>query len=232
MVKRFYMRQKLSEIAQGFRPAFGKSKQDMKAAIEAQVVLPRISTLLDLANETNSLLAFEINNGCMGPVDQLIDDLRKTILENKVVYSPSIAEDGAVDRLWINLLRLGLFDELLHLVNQLDLPLRPEAKMFADFCAREYDSSKKRGEAYRARHPNSDVFTLGCIVWGDEYVGNFLRYNLRSMLSENNLPALGGQGQVVFSIVTDAAGERHIRQHPMFGKLADIADFEFIIDSG
>jgi glycosyltransferase domain-containing protein len=223
------MRQRLSEIAQGFRPAFGKSKQDMKAAAEAQVVLPRISTLLDLANETDSLLAFEINNGCLGPVDQLIDDLRKTILENKVVYAPSISEDDAVERLWINLLRLGLFDELLHLVNQLDLPLRTEARTFADFCAREYDASKKRGEAYRARHPNSDIFTMGCIVWGNEYVGNFLRYNLRSMLSENNLPALGGQGQVVFSIVTDAAGERHIRQHPMFGKLAEIADFEFIM---
>ena len=73
---------------------------------------------------------------------------------------------------------------------------------------------------------------MGCIVWGNEYVGNFLRYNLRSMLSENNLRALGAQGRVVFSIVTDAAGERHIRQSPIFGELADIADVEFIIIPG
>ena len=70
---------------------------------------------------------------------------------------------------------------------------------------------------------------MGCIVWGDEYVGNFLRYNLRSMLSENNLPALSRQGKVVFSIVTDVAGESYMRQHPLFEKMADISDVEFIV---
>ena len=86
VVKRFFMRQRLSKIAQGFRPAFGKSKQDMKADAAALAVSPRTPTVLELANETDSLLAFEINNGCMGPVEQLLDELRKTILENRVAY--------------------------------------------------------------------------------------------------------------------------------------------------
>lgn len=228
MVKRSNLRQRLSEIAQGFHPASARLKREVKGEATAQGELPRTPTLIDVANETDSLLAYEINNGCMGDVEQLLDEVRKTILGNRVAHTPSTGDSDTVDRLWINLLRLGLFDELLHLVDQHKLPLRPEVRMFADFCSRQYDSSKKRGEAYRARYPDSDIFTMGCIVWGDEYVGNFLRYNIRSMLSAKNLPALGAQGQVVFSIVTDAAGERHIREHALFGELTDIADVEFI----
>ena len=70
---------------------------------------------------------------------------------------------------------------------------------------------------------------LGCIVWGDVYVGNFLRYNIRSMLSAGNLPALKRQGTVVFSIVTDAAGAQQMRSHPLFPKLEDVGDVEFTI---
>src|SRR5260370_8175892 len=49
------------------------------------------------------------------------------------------------------------------------------------------------------------------------------------MLSEGNLAALRLQGRVVFSIVTDAARERCMRQAPLFGKLSDVADVSFII---
>jgi hypothetical protein len=70
---------------------------------------------------------------------------------------------------------------------------------------------------------------MGCIVWGEEYIRNFLHYNVRSMLSEDNLPALAQQGKVVFSIVTDAAGEQRLRSDPLFAKLTEIADVEFTV---
>jgi hypothetical protein len=134
-----------------------------------------------------------------------------------------------VDRLWINLLRLGLFDELVHLVKQYDLPIKAEVKAFLDFCGREYGVCHQRGEAYRAKHPDRDIFMLGCIVWGNVYVGNFVRYNVRSMLSADKLPALSAQGTVVFSIVTDAAGAQQMRSHPLFPKLEEVGDVEFTI---
>ena len=218
-MKRFYIRQRLGEIAQGFRPASGKSKQNKKADAGAQVVSPRTPTLIDVADETDSLLAFEINNGCMGEVEQLVDELRRTILENRTAHASSTVEHDAIDRLWVNLLRLGLFDELAHLVRHHNLPLRPEVSTFIDYCEREYAASRSRGETYRAKYPEVDIFTMGCIVWGDEYVGNFLRYNIRSMLSQNNLPALRAQGRIVCSIVTDAAGELRMRQNALFGGL-------------
>src|SRR5260370_34939651 len=49
------------------------------------------------------------------------------------------------------------------------------------------------------------------------------------MLSEGNLAALRLQGRVVFSIVTDAASERRMRQDPLFDKLSAVADVAFII---
>ena len=108
------------------------------------------------------------------------------------------------------------------------LPIRDEVKAFIDFCAHEYALCQQRGEALRASNPDRDIFTLGFIVWGREYVDNFLRYGMRSMLSEGNLPTLRSQGQVVFSIVTDVAGEAQIRQHPVFAQMCALGDVVFI----
>ena len=83
--------------------------------------------------------------------------------------------------------------------------------------------------AIRARHPNCDLFTMGCIVWGEEYINNFLQYNFRSMLSEGNLPSLKRQGPVIFSIVTDADGERRMRRHALFASMSDIGPVEFTV---
>ena len=43
-----------------------------------------------------------------------------------------------------------------------------------------------------------------------------------------NLPTLRGQGKVVFSIVTDVAGEAQIRQHPVFAQMCAVGDVLFI----
>ena len=217
----------LSEIAQEFRRASGRRQQPQKAA-RARRELSEAPTLLELAELADELLKLEVRSGCFGHIERLLDRLRKDIVANKVTYAP--ATDGeAVEGVWINLLRLGLFDELRQLIDQHKLPIQPEVKMYFDFCADEYIACWKRGEAYRAKRPDVDIFTMGCIVWGETYIGNFLRYNLRSMLSAGNLPALRAQGRIVFSIVTDAAGERQMRGDPIFGKVGHIADIEFII---
>lgn len=196
---------------------------------EAAKRAPEGPTMSEVLARTESLLAFEVRNGCGDEIEPMLDELRKSILDDKTFYEATPAEDIAIDQLWVNLLRLGMFDELRYLVGRHGLPLRPEVKTFLDHCSVEYGVCLRRGEAYRARHPDAEIFTMGCIVWGDEYVGNFLRFNLRSMLSDNNLPALRRQGQVVFCIVTDAAGEQRMRQHPLFERLSAIADVEFTV---
>jgi hypothetical protein len=220
------------QLVQAVRLGFSKSKRAFDAGMAAWFGFPPslpAPTLLDLLRKTDSLIISEVQNGCFGDVEMMLGEFRKIILENRVVYTGTEAENVALDQLWVNLLRLGLFDELLILIKRHNLPLRPEVRKFIDYCEYQYGVSSRQGEAYRAGHPGVDIFTMGCIVWGDEYVDNFLRYNLRSMLSEGNLPALRLQGQVVFSIVTDAASERHMRQDPLFDKLSAAADVSFII---
>ena len=182
-----------------------------------------------MLNYADALLALEVRYGCFGLVEVRLSELSEIIRSNKMVYKGTADDVRFVDRLWISLLRLGLFDELVHLVKQYDLPIKAEVKAFLDFCGREYGVCHQRGEAYRAKHPDRDIFMLGCIVWGDVYVGNFLRYNIRSMLSAGNLTALSAQGTVVFSIVTDAAGAQQMRSHPLFPKLEEVGDVEFTI---
>ena len=165
--------------------------------------------------------------GCFGDVERSVAALSQAILQDSFDCAVG-TESDVPDRVWISLLRLGLFEELRHLVLHHALPIRDEVKAFIDFCAHEYALCQQRGEALRASNPDRDIFTLGFIVWGREYVDNFLRYGMRSMLSEGNLPALRSQGQVVFSIVTDVAGEAQIRQHPVFAQMCALGDVVFI----
>lgn len=188
---------------------------------------PIRSSLFDLVRETDELFALEVRTGCFGEVEGRIAALRQAILQDR--FDCTIGAEGDVpDRIWLSMLRLGLFEELRHLVARHALPIRAEVTAFIDFCAREYGLCQQRGEALRSNHPEGDVFTLGFIVWGQEYVRNFLQYGMRSMLSDGNLPALRRQGEVVISIVTDAAGESQIRQHPTFAQMCAVGNVVFI----
>ncbi|MFO1157382.1 MAG: hypothetical protein U1E60_00945 [Reyranellaceae bacterium] len=190
---------------------------------------PTRLTLFELVAMMDKIMDFEIRNGCIGEVETQLDDVRRLVRDDRVGFAGTRHELDAVDRLWVSFLRLGLFDDLWHLVDTLNLPLRSEVRLIADFCRQEYQACQARGAAYRAAHAAGDIFVMGCIVWGPAYVDNFLQYNLRSMLSDGNLPALRRQGRIVFSIVTDAAGEARMRDHSLFARLTALADVEFTI---
>ena len=221
-------RQAVSAFFERMAGMLGVGRAHGAGSLAQKAALPSPS-LLDLANESDAILGFEVRKGCLGEVEAQLDAIRKKILEWQTGYTGTVYEDEALDRIWVNLLRLGLFEELRYLAGPRTLPFRFEVKAFLDYCAVEFAACKARGQAYRARHPDVEIFTMGCIVWGEEYIRNFLRYNVRSMLSEDNLPALAAQGQIVFSIVTDVAGEQRLRGDPLFVKLCEVADVEFTI---
>ena len=195
--------------------------------VEEAVTQP---TLLEIANESDAVTAFEVREGCVAEAEEKLDALRRKITGSQPACIGTPLDDETLDRIWVNLLRLGLFDELRYLSGPpCNLPFRSEIKAFLEHGAVQFAACQARGAAYRAQHPGVDIFTMGCIVWGEEYIRNFLRYNVRSMLAEDNLPALAQQGRVVFSIVTDAAGEQRLRSDPLFAKLCETADVEFTI---
>lgn len=190
---------------------------------------PSGTTVFDLHNETNRLLLDEARYGCTGHIEWQIEQVGRTVVHGEIRVLGTAEETGVAEQLWINLLRLGLLDELLTLFERAVLPFPEEIVRFLRHCRKEYDACKARGKAIRSQHPDSDLFIMGCIVWGEEYIANFLRYNVRSMLSAGNLPALKCQGPVIFSIVTDRAGVQRIRQDPLFAEMAAIGQVEFTL---
>ena len=119
----------------------------LRPAPAAGLLAPTLPSpsLLDLANETDAVLGLEVRKGCLGEVDAQVAVLRKRILEWETGYVGTVYEDEALDRIWVNLLRLGLFDELRHLADHRNFPFRFEVKAFLDYCAVEFAACKARG---------------------------------------------------------------------------------------
>jgi len=59
-------------------------------------------------------------------------------------------------------------------------------------------------------------------VWGHRYVRQFLEVGLPTLLAPGNVPALAHSLPCEFELLTSAADESYIRQHPAFGRLADV----------
>src|SRR5689334_3220204 len=120
-------------------------------------------TLLEIANESDSVTAFEVREGCVAEAEEKLEALRQKIVGSQPAYAGTPQDDETLDRLWVNLLRLGLFDELRYLAGPpCNLPFRAEIKAFLDHGAAQFAASHARGVAYRAQHPDVDIFTMGC----------------------------------------------------------------------
>jgi hypothetical protein len=71
------------------------------------------------------------------------------------------------------------------------------------------------------RRPPPTSATLLLPVWGHRYVRQFLEVGLPTLLAPGNLPALAQSLPCEFQLLTSAADESYIRQHPAFLRLAD-----------
>lgn len=59
-------------------------------------------------------------------------------------------------------------------------------------------------------------------VWGHRYVRQFLEVGLPTLLAPGNVPALAQSLPTEFAILTSAADQSYIRQHPTFLRLAEV----------
>jgi len=72
------------------------------------------------------------------------------------------------------------------------------------------------------RRPPPTSVTLLLPVWGHRYVRQFLEIGLPTLLAPGNVPALAQSLPSEFRILTSAADESYIRQHPAFLRLAQV----------
>jgi hypothetical protein len=74
------------------------------------------------------------------------------------------------------------------------------------------------------RSPPPKSVKLLLPVWGHRYVSQFLEVGLPTLMAPGNLPALAQALPCEFEILTSAADETYIRQHPAFLRLAGICN--------
>ena len=74
----------------------------------------------------------------------------------------------------------------------------------------------------RDRRPPLKSVKLLLPVWGHRYVRQFLEIGLPTLMAPGNVPALAQSLPSEFEILTSAADESYIRQHPVFLRLAEV----------
>jgi hypothetical protein len=79
--------------------------------------------------------------------------------------------------------------------------------------------------AERDRGPPACVKLL-LPVWGHRYVSQFLDVGLPTLMAPGNIPALAKALPCAFDILTSAADENYIREHPAFARLAGLCHAE------
>jgi len=86
-------------------------------------------------------------------------------------------------------------------------------------------AERKAGEIL-SRADGRPHFVFSAVVWGDEYIDNFMGYMMRSLLAPGNLPALN-DANAHMSIITTPAGAERIKTKPSFAGLQRYAQVHF-----
>src|SRR6185295_11186372 len=94
-----------------------------------------------------------------------------------------------------------------------ELPFDETQWKFIEFCSERFQSAVEAGGRWRSGHENDALFLLSCVVWGAEYIVNFMEFNVRSMLAPGNLPGLVKQGRCKLFVTTNVSGRARIEQH-------------------
>jgi hypothetical protein len=185
-------------------------------------------TMTQLVSYADAIYRFEVNLGHGSQISDKIEELRKLIRAGETAYEETLDNDNLVS-LAVCLLRLGLLHELTELRARHALPLDSTISTFANFCGREFQEFTMQGQTWRSRHPDRDLFVISGVVWGEQYVRNFMDFCLRSMLAPGNIPGIAQQGPCVVLVTTDEAGAATIRRHPAFAAVRRHAEFRFAI---
>src|SRR5262249_4142950 len=199
------------------------------AARPASPVSSRTVTVNGLLGLSDSVLKAELQGGNGRDVSSRIEQLALLVKRDEVAYFGAEPERSCLMQLLINFLRLGPLRELVSLRDRLQLPFDANLCSFVDFCIERYRSAAEGGRAWRAKHPDEDLFLLSCIVWGSEYIEHFLEFNVRSMLAPGNLPGLAQEGRCKIFVITNAAGREQIENHPGFANATRTVDWEFSV---
>lgn len=64
-------------------------------------------------------------------------------------------------------------------------------------------------------------------IWGTSYIETFIRYNLATQMSPNNIPALASFCDVTYQFLTTPQDKTHLEQNPLFQEMASICTIDW-----
>lgn len=225
-----------ASLALSTREAFLRLYEEVRVARpKSQEDEDRVSsnlTIPDLVGVSDTVYGLEVREGGGPMVEALVDDLRAAVKEGRTFYEVAAIDDAYLGRMYINFLRLGLLDELKLLNDRHKFRLGGATALlntFVELCGEQFEKATNDGKQWRAGDAGSQRFTLSCTVWGDEYVRNFMNFNVRSMLAPGNLPGLAKIGACKIFVVTNESGRAAIEAHPVFAETLKYVDWEFAV---
>jgi hypothetical protein len=88
------------------------------------------------------------------------------------------------------------------------------------------DAAEEKAREIKSTNDGRAHYVFAAVVWGDEYIDNFMTYTMRSLLAPGNLPALA-DGTAHMSIITTPPGVERIKSKPSFAGLQQHAQVHF-----
>jgi hypothetical protein len=71
-------------------------------------------------------------------------------------------------------------------------------------------------------------FRLISTVWGERFTEYFLRFTVRSLLGDGNIPALAAQSSAIYTIYTTEESRDYFKRSPLFQQLEALIPVEFV----
>jgi hypothetical protein len=221
-----------SATDQAFGRLYAEIRQARPERGDLELQTDKIATIADLVSNSDTAYGLEVREGCSVMIDTWVEGLRSIVREGRTLYEPAESDNAYLSRLYINFLRLGLLEELKALYARHKFQLSGATELLnllIDLCSDRYRRATEAGNAWRKYKPGGERFTLSCTAWGDDYIRDFMNYNVRSMLAPGNLPALAELGECRFFVVTTENGRAAIKAHPVFEQASKYAEWEFVM---
>ena len=145
------------------------------------------------------------------------------VLINRLLASPLAEVKGELSHnlfaIAMEQLNVGKLDTACQLFRlSVEADRTPESSFYLDLVStliRLKEEAEKLAAARISEEGVCERFVFSAVVWGEDYIDNFMSYTVRTLIAPGNLPSLA-DADSYFSIITTPSGADQIRKAPNF----------------
>lgn len=152
-------------------------------------------------------------------------DTLKHILNSKIIEVNNKDEEFH-NHIANLMLRLGLLNDLVKLINRKALLINENYKDCINFTYEAYQEISKEGQQ---KLKKDKTYVLSTLLWGREFANNFCHYLLSSICANNDIYKFTQQEELIYFITTTKENKQLIQESSSYKKLSKIIYFKFYI---